>query len=795
MRVCILTRDDLFPANHGAAVKITQTAKQLSLLEGEKVCIVTSNRDTYWVCEQGVFEKKKYTPKIRAAQEWFLIRYGNRLAQNICRKIGYPEEEFFLYSAQFDPAWWGRVLGVGFCENIDVFQAEFPGYGIAAYIASSVLGLYRQIYGGAIPISSIVQHNVEWDRLREFGISNEKIRTWEIRALSLVDEIIAVSQDDKKRMVKSGILETKITVVPHGVDVSSFETTTDRNFLTKQLIEQHLQKEIEQQKVQHMVDAYPNDINRDGISYDTKNPAPKIFFFHGTLHYWPNTEAVQFIATKLIPQIEEIFDNFYFVIVGMNPPLYFAHPKIIFTGAVEQLHEYIALADVCVCPLFSGGGTRLKLLEYMAAGKNIVSTKKGAEGIPHQGLMTVLDEQCFESQDDLAQMMAQEILFSLQNNGQNGREREKEIRSFAQKYDWKHVTKGYSYLYRGLHRGENWYDILQNITLVPQNTIDITSHLPPNTKKSKPRTLLFLINEGCNLRCEFCDLWSHFEHIPIERVEPIFRDARNIETKTVVLTGGEPLLHPDCFEIIQLAKRYGFDVNMTTNGTLVEKYWQKIVDSGIDSLSFSIDGLEATHDQIRGQKGAFGKTWKAIQRIKQETNIDCSVYFVVTNKNVGELVDVFDRVHQLGVRFDFWPVNDAEDMYIQQAQDQNTWHRAVSYIAQKEPSIQERLPFYQEALRYHNHELKGSFLRCLGFVDQYGIKYDGSFLPCCVWGGQNLVVGNIFVEGLENLWYSATVQKYRQNLYSNGCDAGCYNHSLYEFMSATGTHFVVSKSK
>ena len=48
---------------------------------------------------------------------------------------------------------------------------------------------------------------------------------------------------------------------------------------------------------------------------------------------------------------------------------------------------YIRMADVCVCPLFSGGGTRLKLLEYMAAGKAIVSTKKGAEGIPHKGLI------------------------------------------------------------------------------------------------------------------------------------------------------------------------------------------------------------------------------------------------------------------------------------------------------------------------------------------------------------------------------------------------------------------------
>ena len=226
MRICILTRADLFPANHGAAVKITQTAKQLSILEGHKSFIVTSDRDFYWGCDQGSFEKKYYSPKLRAAQEWFLIRNGEKIARSICRSIGYPEEEFFLYSAQFDPAWWGRVLGVGLRENIDVFQAEFPGYGIAAVIVSRILQVYRIITGGGVPISSIVQHNVEWDRLAEFGITNDRIRQWEVRALSLVDEVIAVSLDDKERMVAAGIDSKKITVIPHGVDCSAFEHTS-----------------------------------------------------------------------------------------------------------------------------------------------------------------------------------------------------------------------------------------------------------------------------------------------------------------------------------------------------------------------------------------------------------------------------------------------------------------------------------------------------------------------------------------------------------------------------------------
>ena len=678
-------------------------------------------------------------------------------------------QEKFLFGISniFANASWGRVIGLALQENIDVFQAEFPGYGIAAFLASTIVGTYRKIVGGRIPISSIVQHNVEWDRLGAFGVESAQIKKWEVRSLELVDEVIAVSEDDKALMVEAGIETKKITVIPHGVDCSIFDHSHSSPISLLDLLDKEEQ-------------------NKKDISN------AKIFFFHGTLHYWPNTQAVQFISTKLIPELEARFEGaFYFVVVGMNPPLYFAHPRIIFTGAVEDLATYIQMADVCVCPLFSGGGTRLKLLEYMAAGKAIVSTKKGAEGIPHKGLIAEIDERIF-THDELAREMTKQIVQSLKENTKT-----KQIRQFAQKYDWMCVTEAYHLLYRGLHRGRNWYDILQMQSTKKIQYTDILDHFPSDMslKKSKPRTMLFLINEGCNLRCSFCDLWSHFENIPLEKVEPIFEDAKRIGTQTVVLTGGEPLLHPNWFEIVQLAQRYGFHVNMTTNGTLVEKYWEKIVESSIDSLSFSIDGLEETHDKIRGQKGAFSKTFKALKRVIEESNIDTSVYFVATNENVGELISVFELVHKVGSRFDFWPVNDVEELYIRSPKDQQLWKEAVKYISKKEASVKNLLPFYEEGLRYHNHELKGKSLRCLGFVDQYGITYDGSFLPCCVWGGQNLVVGNIFVEGLEKLWYSATVQDFRIKLYNSGCDAGCYNHSLYEFLEATGESFIVSNKK
>ena len=72
----------------------------------------------------------------------------------------------------------------------------------------------------------------------------------------------------------------------------------------------------------------------------------------------------------------------------------------------------------------------------------------------------------------------------------------------------------------------------------------------------------------------------------------------------------------------------GLSVNITTNGTRVEGMFEALVQSGVDSLSFSLDGLQDTHERISGKAGCFEETCSAIRRIKNETDIATSVYLV-----------------------------------------------------------------------------------------------------------------------------------------------------------------------
>ena len=738
MHICILTRSDIIPTDHGAAVKIVQTAYSLSRLYQKPVFIVVENRDEYHRFFLNTHETIPYKSKIRAMEEWFPLPLLARFSEKICAQIGYPKEEFFLYTPQFDATWILRTLAVGWAENIDVFQAEFPGYGIPAALSAKMLGMMRLWKGGSHPISSIVQHNVEWDRLAEFGHHVPNIRRMEVFSLNMVDEVIAVSADDKRRMVAAGVDARKITIIPHGVDAKRFARGTGAGIRER---------------------------------YNIAQTDP-VLIFHGTLHYWPNHEAVRFIREQLLEPLLDLFPRLKILICGMNPPLEYAHPAIVFTGSVLNLEEYIAIADVCICPLFAGGGTRLKLLEYMAGKKAIVSTSKGAEGIPLCGQMIIAD---------VVQDIIHHITLLLRDSSLRTQLAEKAAR-FVSSLDWDVVSKAYVQLYAGLGRGKDWS--------LP--SVDIESHLPHRIP-SKERTLLLLINKGCNLRCSFCDLWEGKEHISLEQVCSILDDAILIGTKVLVITGGEPLLHPDVFSIIAEAKKRGMVVNMTTNGTLVERFWDALSHAQLDSLSFSLDGIGVVHDGLRGQKGAFDKTVAAIRHIRKETDFHCSVYFVATNQNVHQLIDVFVLAQDLGCDFDFWPVNDAPDLYITEPKDVRKWEEAVAHIAQRSKKAYENMAFYRDGMRYHAQQLSGKSMRCLGLIDQYGITYDGWLIPCCVWGEEGLRVGNVFETPLKTLWEAPEVQQYRVDLYQKGCGVGCFNHSLYEFSASTKEDFLVAQ--
>jgi len=753
VNVLIATRGDLFPPFHGAAARIVHGAEGLAA-HGARVAIVTDDRDSYWVLEDRSWLRRPYRPRVRAAEEWRPLPALGRWAERLCGRVGYPPEEYFLYRPMLDPAWWLRVAAAGLREGAEIFQAEFPGYGVPVVIAARSLGKR----------AALVQHNVEYDRLAQMaglsGAALARLRAVEVGVCRAVDEVIAVSRDDRELLVRDGVPRERVTVIPHGVRTAAFEGVDGAGIRER---------------------------------YGVPGSAP-LLFFHGVLHYHPNTQAVRFIVADLLPRLLPQHPDLRVVCAGMNPPRYYDHPALILPGLVEDLPAHIAAADLCLCPLESGGGTRLKLLEYFAGGRAVVSTTKGAEGLRSRH-----GEEVWIA--DGADAFAAGVLRLLADPTERIR-LGANARRFARRYDWAAIGGATLALYRGEGRGEDWNERLLAAPEAPASPVPAAPTPAPTRPEAahlarlvapNPLTLLLLLNRGCNLRCAFCDLHDKPERLDVPgRLPTLLDQAVRIGTKVVVLTGGEPFLHPDLFSAVAMAKARGLGTNVTTNGTLVARRWRQLLASGLDSLSISLDGGPATHDALRGRAGTHARALAALRRLRAESPLHLAVYFTATNRNVRELVEVYEQVAVLGAAFDFWPVNGAPELALREPADVEAYLAAVAHIAARDPEVAARRSYLERGVDYHAGGL--GRVRCLGLVDQYGVTWRGDLLPCCVWGEPSLVVGNVFETALDVLWTAPATQAARARLAQEGCGAGCFNHSLYHFERCTGLPFVVGEA-
>lgn len=127
----------------------------------------------------------------------------------------------------------------------------------------------------------------------------------------------------------------------------------------------------------------PNGVDIEQFQPATTPPEPDNLLFFGAMNYYPNQDGIRYFVQQVLPRIVARRPSVKLWIVGPGSadlePL--RGPNVEITGFVDAVEPYIARASAVVVPLRLGGGTRLKIVEAMAKGKAIVSTKIGAEGI------------------------------------------------------------------------------------------------------------------------------------------------------------------------------------------------------------------------------------------------------------------------------------------------------------------------------------------------------------------------------------------------------------------------------
>ncbi|MBP7523054.1 MAG: heme d1 biosynthesis radical SAM protein NirJ [Leptothrix sp. (in: Bacteria)] len=156
----------------------------------------------------------------------------------------------------------------------------------------------------------------------------------------------------------------------------------------------------------------------------------------------------------------------------------------------------------------------------------------------------------------------------------------------------------------------------------------------------------------CNLTCKHCYALSadheYSGELSTTEVFGVMDDLKAARVPVLILSGGEPLLRPDLFDIADRAKAMGFYVGLSTNGTLIDAPMaDRVARARFNYVGISLDGIGAVHDRFRRLEGAFDRSLAAVRHL-HERGVKVGLRYTMTDLNAGELPALLQLMHDEG---------------------------------------------------------------------------------------------------------------------------------------------------
>ncbi len=302
-----------------------------------------------------------------------------------------------------------------------------------------------------------------------------------------------------------------------------------------------------------------------------------------------------------------------------------------------------------------------------------------------------------------------------------------------------------------------------------------------------PRLIAWEVTRTCNLACVHCRAAAREKPYDNELTTAeclrFLDDVARVASPIVILTGGEPLLRPDIFELATYGTKKGFRMTMAVNGTLLTPIQvQRMQQAGIQRISVSLDGASAaSHDAFRKVDGAFAGALQGIAYAR-EAGLDFQINTTITKENLHELHAIQELAVSLGAValhiFLLVPMGrgrDLADRAIDAGQYEQTLH--WFYAQQAHVPLQLKAtcaPHYYRILRQRakaegrpvNHQsfgLDAVTRGCLGGVGFAFVSHIGQVQPC---GYLELDCGNIREQPFGEIWAHSPIfrnlRDYRQ---------------------------------
>jgi len=298
--------------------------------------------------------------------------------------------------------------------------------------------------------------------------------------------------------------------------------------------------------------------------------------------------------------------------------------------------------------------------------------------------------------------------------------------------------------------------------------------------KNGLRLVAWEMTRSCNLNCVHCRAAAERGPYPgeldTEKCLEILGQIAQVGQPIVILTGGEPLLRKDIFELARQGTQLGLRMVMATNGTLVTpEIAQKMKSSGIKRVSISIDGAgEKEHDEFRKVPGAFEASVHSIEWLK-EAGIEFQINTTVTRHNVHQVREILDLAIKLGAVahhiFLLVPTGRAREL-VNQEIDALEYEKLLHWFHDMRDQVPLHLkatcaPHYYRILRqearargkkvdFDTYGLDAVTRGCLGGTAFCFISYEGIVQPC---GYLELNCGDLKKSSFQEVWRNSEIFK------------------------------------
>lgn len=305
-------------------------------------------------------------------------------------------------------------------------------------------------------------------------------------------------------------------------------------------------------------------------------------------------------------------------------------------------------------------------------------------------------------------------------------------------------------------------------------------HSHPDTPGEKKTPSLRLVawetTRSCNLSCKHCRAAAEFGpyegELDTRASYRLLDQIARLGQPIIILTGGEPLMRPDIFDIAAYGTGLGLRMVMAPNGTLITREnAKKMVESGIKRISISLDGdTRESHDRFRGVDGAFEGSLKGIE-MAREAGIEFQINTTITKTNLDQIPSILKLAEQLGAiaHHIFLLVPTGRGKYIvDQEIDAMEYERTLNWFYDQREKTPLQLkatcaPHYYRILRqragkegksvtFQTHGLDAVTRGCLGGTGFCFVSHTGIVQPC---GFLDLNCGDVTQTPFDEIWKHA----------------------------------------